>query len=202
MKKKYYWALAFAIFGVTVLVISIAGSAYAYYSASATSNNVTGTAGGGNEPTLTVSKITTDTTNLIPIDADTTTLTNAASAATKCKDTNNYTVCQIYSVTVKNNTSVATNFNIGLTALSGNNTPNIDAVAMGTSNSAVTSATSIKGNASGIASNVSVSGNTTSSTYYFMVFVKNLTSSQTDAGLFSGTVTAVSTNGAEIKAQF
>ena len=70
------------------------------------------------------------------------------------------------------------------------------------SNISVTSATSIKGNASGIANNVAVSANGTSSTYYIMVFIKNLTSAQTDKGAFSGTVTAISTTGSQVKANF
>ena len=93
------------------------------------------------------------------------------------------------------------NFNIGVTALSGTSTQNIDVVKMD-SNISVTSATSIKGNASGIANNVSVSANGTSSTYYIMVFIKNLNSAQTDNGAFSGTVTAVSTTGSQVKANF
>lgn len=36
----------------------------------------------------------------------------------------------------------------------------------------------------------------------FMVFITNLKHSQTDSGAFTGTVTAVGSNGAEVKAQF
>ena len=54
----------------------------------------------------------------------------------------------------------------------------------------------------GIANNVAVSANGSSSTYYIMVFIKNLTSAQTDKGAFSGTVTAISTTGSQVKANF
>lgn len=211
-QKKMSGPLIYAVVGVAVLIVAVAGSAYAYYAASATAN-VSGTAAGAGL-SLTVNKVSTGASgNLIPIDADPTTLTKAAkgwtgsaigtswNASYACKDKNGYSVCQIYEVKLTNNSSVAMNFNIGVTALSGTNTPNIDVVKMD-SNISVTSATSIKGSASGIANNVAVSANGTSSTYYIMVFIKNLTTSQTDNGAFSGTVTAVSTTGSQVKANF
>ena len=211
-QKKMSGPLIYAVVGVAVLIVAVAGSAYAYYAATATAN-ISGTAAGAGL-SLTVNKVSTGASgNLIPIDADTTTLTNAAkgwtgsaigtswNASYACKDKNGYSVCQIYEVKLTNDSSVAMNFNIGVTALSGTNTPNIDVVKMD-SNISVTSATSIKGNASGIANNVAVSANGTSSTYYIMVFIKNLTSAQTDNGAFSGTVTAVSTTGSQVKANF
>ncbi len=211
-QKKMNGPLIYAVVGVAVLIVAVAGSAYAYYAASATAN-LSGTAAGAGL-SLTVNKVSTGASgNLIPIDADTTTLTNAAkgwtgsaigtswNASYACKDKNGYSVCQIYEVKLTNSSSVAMNFNIGVTALSGTNTPNIDVVKMA-SNISVTSATSIKGNATGIANNVTVSANGTSSTYYIMVFIKNLTTAQTDNGAFSGTVTAISTTGNQVKANF
>lgn len=211
-QKKMNGPLIYAIVGVAVLIVAVAGSAYAYYAATATAN-ISGTAAGAGL-SLTVNKVSTGASgNLIPIDADPTTLTKAAkgwtgsaigtswNASYACKDKNGYSVCQIYEVKLTNNSSVAMNFNIGVTALSGTNTPNIDVVKMD-SNISVTSASSIRGNASGIANNVAVSANGTSSTYYIMVFIKNLTSAQTDKGAFSGTVTAISTTGSQVKANF
>lgn len=211
-QKKMNGPLIYAIVGVAVLIVAVAGSAYAYYAASATAN-LSGTAAGAGL-SLTVNKVSTGASgNLIPIDADPTTLTKAAkgwtgsaigtswNASYACKDKNGYSVCQIYEVKLTNDSSVAMNFNIGVTALSGTNTPNIDVVKMA-SNISVTSANSIKGNATGIANNVAVSANGTSSTYYIMVFIKNLATAQTDNGAFSGTVTAISTTGSQVKANF
>lgn len=210
--KKMNGPLVYAIVGVAVLIVAVAGSAYAYYAASATAN-LSGTAAGAGL-NLTVNKISTGATgNLIPIDATAATLTNAAkgwsgsavgtswNAANACKDKNGYSVCQIYEVKLTNSSTVAMNFNIGVTALSGANTPNIDVVKMA-SNISVTAVTSIKGSATGIASNVSVAANGTSPTYYIMVFIKNLSTAQTDNGAFSGTVTAISTTGEQVKAAF
>ena len=92
-------------------------------------------------------------------------------------------------------------YDISLTALSGANTPNLDAVKMA-SNISVTSVTSIKGVDKGICTTASVAGGGTSTACYFMVFITNLNSPQTDSGAFTGTVKAVGSDGAEIKAQF
>ena len=212
-QKKMNGPLIYAIVGVAVLIVAVAGSAYAYYAATAT-GNISGTAAGAGL-SLTVEKVSKGANgNLIPIDADPTTLTKAAkgwtgsaigtswNASYACKDKNGYSVCQIYEVKLTNNSSVAMNFNIGVTSLSGTKTPNIDVVKMA-SNISVTDVTSIKDSATGIANDVTVSANGTSSTYYIMVFIKNdQVEAQTDEGAFSGTVTAVSTTGAQVKANF
>jgi len=202
--KKEKASLMYAIIGVAVLIVAVAGSTYAYYAASATNTtDVTGTAGGGAAPTMTVTKISTEATgNLIPIDMDTTTLSKAATATKKCVDNNGYSACQIYSVTVTNNSNTAQTYDITLTSLSGTNTPNIEAVTMGTSNSAVSSANSIKGVDKGICTTSSAAAGGTTTACYFMVFIKNLNSAQTDSGTFTGTVTAVSSTGAQTKAVF
>lgn len=216
--------LIYAIVGVAVLIVAVAGSAYAYYSATATdTSTVKGTAGGaggaggaGVKPTiLTVKKESNASGSLVPIDKTTDTLTKGAkgwnktsnavntawNAAQSCTDKKGNTVCQVYSVTVKNNNNMPVIYDISLTALSGANTPNLDAVKMA-SNISVTSVTSIKGVDKGICTTASVAGGGTSNTCYFMVFITNLNSPQTDSGAFTGTVKAVGSDGAEIKAQF
>lgn len=212
-------SLIYAIVGVAVLIIAVAGSAYAYYSATAEdANTVQGTAGGGEAPELTVTKESSTNGNLIPIDMDAATLTNGAKGwntsssavntawndAQACTDKNGYTVCQVYSATVTNKSSTAVTYDISLTALSGTSTPNIDAVKMA-SNISVTDVTSLKGSNAAdkkICTTNSVGKDATTTKCYFMVFIKNLSSTQTDSGDFSGTVTAVGSNGAEVKAQF
>lgn len=208
--------LIYAIVGVAVLIVAVAGSAYAYYSATATdTSTVKGTAGGGAAPTLTVKKESNASGNLVPIDKTAETLTKGAkgwnktsnavntswNAAQSCTDKNGNTVCQVYSVTVKNNSNTSVIYDISLTALYGAKAPNLDAVKMA-SNISVTSETSIKGVNKGICTTASVAGGGTSTACYFMVFITNLNSAQTDSGAFTGTVTAVGSNGAEVKAQF
>lgn len=208
--------LIYAIVGVAVLIVAVAGSAYAYYSATATdTSTVKGTAGGGAAPTLTVKKESNASGNLVPIDKTVETLTKGAkgwnktsnavntswNAAQSCTDKNGNTVCQVYSVTVKNNSNTSVIYDISLTDLHGTKAPNLDAVKMA-SNISVTSETSIKGVNKGICTTASVAGGGTSTACYFMVFITNLNSAQTDSGAFTGTVTAVGSNGAEVKAQF
>ena len=179
----------YMIMGIIVLIASI-GVSYAYYAASTSdTTSVTGTAGGGSAPVISVELVSEEATgNLIPISMNTETLTKAASSDPKCIDNNGYTACQIYSVSVTNNSDISQSYSIDLTRLYGENTPNIEAVTMGSSNTTVTSADSIK-NGNICTTNTVVNGETTD-VCYFMVFIKNLESAQTDRGTFNGTVTA------------
>lgn len=211
--KKQTKTLVLSIIGVLALIVAVSGAAYAYYQASVSNNNtVTGTAGGGAGPELTITKLSTSANGyLIPIDGDKDTLTNAAKGWTgtavgtswnssyACKDKNGYSVCQIYSVTVKNNSQNTETFNITLDSLTGTNTPYIDAVTMASTTS-VTVADSIKGKTICTASNVAAGQ--TSTACHFMVFIKNTNSPQTDNGTFKGTVSATSSHGGQIKATF
>lgn len=203
--RKQKAPLIYAIVGVAALIVAVAGSTYAFYASTVTSNEgeVQGTAGGGALPTMTITKVSTQATgNLIPIDMDVTTLNAAAAAEKQCVDKNDYTACQVYSVTIKNNSTVAQAYNINLTDLTGTNTPYINAVTMGKSANTVTSANSIKENGL-ICTTDDVSAGGTSAACYFMVFVANQSTAQTDSGVFNGTVTASSTvGGGQIKADF
>ena len=74
--KKIDNKKVYMIFGIVILIIAIAGSAYAYYSATA-SATISGTAGGGNL-TINVEKLSTSATgSLVPLDNDVTTLNKA-----------------------------------------------------------------------------------------------------------------------------
>ena len=201
-KKKMYM-----IFGIVMLIIAIAGSAYAYYSATA-SATISGTAGGGNL-TINVEKLSTSATgSLVPMDNDTTTLnkailgegnTSGSFDNTKaCIDKNGYTACQIYKITISNNSKVSINLNGGV-SLSGDNTPNIECAVMDNINS-LSSNTTCKSSKS-LANKFSLGANTTHD-YYIIVYIKNINGLQTDTGNFTGTVTFISSDGAEVKARF
>lgn len=223
MKNNNKGAFIYAICGVCTLVVALVGSTYAYYNASINDNTVvTGEASmnsngvtANNALSINVTKISTGASgSLIPmvVGSNTTNLNTAAKGygntgstfdATKsCIDKNGYTVCQIYSVTVTNNLKQAQNIKLGVTALSGATAPNIDVVKM-SSNVSVAAITSIKGLDNGLSSATSIAANDTSSTFYFMVYVNDTGSSQTDSGAFSGTVTATNSNyGTTISARF
>ena len=201
-KKKMYM-----IFGIVMLIIAIAGSAYAYYSASA-SATISGTAGGGNL-TINVEKLSTSATgSLVPLDNDVTTLnkailgegnTSGSFDNTKaCIDKNGYTACQIYKITISNNSKVSINLNGGV-SLRGDNTPNIECAVMDNTNS-LSSNTSCK-NSKSLANKYSLGANTTHD-YYIIVYIKNINGLQTDTGNFTGTITFISSDGSEVKARF
>ena len=201
-KKKIYM-----IFGIVMLIIAIAGSAYAYYSASA-SAKISGTAGGGNL-TINVEKLSTSATgSLVPMDNDVTTLnkailgegnTSGSFDNTKaCIDKNGYTACQIYKITISNNSKVSINLNGGV-SLSGDETPNIECAVMNNTNS-LSSNTSCRSNKS-LANKYILNANTTHD-YYIIVYIKNINGLQTDTGNFTGTITFTSSDGSEVKARF
>ena len=201
-KKKMYM-----IFGIVILIIAIAGSAYAYYSATA-SATISGTAGGGNF-TINVEKLSTSATgSLVPMDNDVTTLnkailgegnTSGSFDNTKaCIDKNGYTACQIYKITISNNSKVSINLNGGV-SLSGDETPNIECAVMDNINS-LSSNTTCKSSKS-LANKYSLGANTTHD-YYIIVYIKNINGLQTDTGDFTGTITFISSDGSEVKARF
>lgn len=210
--KKFNAPLIYAIVGVALLVIAVSGSAYAFYVASAAdSTTIKGTAAGGGAKLTVTKQSTAATGGLIPIDMTADMLTKAAKGWTgtavgtswnanyACKDKNGYSVCQIYAISLENTSSNAVSYNIGVTSLTG--PTNIDVVKMA-SNISVTDVTSIKGNTTGVVPNVSVPANGTSGPYYIMILLKNTSNAQTDSGSFSGTVTATSTAGNQLKATF
>ena len=201
-KKKMYM-----IFGIVILIIAIAGSAYAYYSATA-SATISGTAGGGNL-TINVEKLSTSAIgSLVPMDNDVTTLnkailgegnTSGSFDNTKaCIDKNGYTACQIYKITISNNSKVSINLNGGV-SLSGDETPNIECAVMDNTNS-LSSNTTCKSSKS-LANKYSLGANTTHD-YYIIVYIKNINGLQTDTGNFTGTITFISSDGSEVKARF
>lgn len=201
-KNKLYMVI-----GIIILILSIAGSAYAYYSAS-TSATISGTAGGGNL-ILKVEKLSTGATkDLIPLDNTTDMLTKAAKGygnntnsydnTKSCIDKNGYTVCQVYKITITNNSGVAIVLNGGV-SLRGDNTPNIECAVMNSSIS-VTNNSSCQGSST-LAKKYSLGVNS-SKEYYILVYINNKEGIQTDSGNFTGIVTFTSSDGAELKARF
>lgn len=198
--------LAFAISGVALLIIAVAGSAYAYFTASATSDAFTGSTLDVKLDKPVVTAVTADGAKgagLIPIYDGTVTghdsqLSTAVSNTNKCVDKNGYTVCKVYSVSIHNSGSTATtvNFSVSLTSTGTN-------VTWAKMNSA-TEFGSLKGSDNVLASNVGLAGGATV-TKHFVVYLKNTGDNQTsiDAGkTISGTVTVTASTGANIQATF
>ena len=196
MKKSTKYLLI----GTLVLFLSILGASVAYYLARV-SGNFTGRAA-GTELAIQVQKISSNANmDLIPLDNDLETLQLAASGYQDkgaCVDINEYSVCQIYKITVTNNGSIDLKMN-GTVTLSGQNTPNIDCAKM-------TNPTTVANNSSCMGGNVFVSGDTLaandSNEYFVMVYINNLDEPQTDSGEFSGVVTFTTEDGRKLKGRF
>ena len=198
--------LMFAVAGVALLVIAVAGSAYAYFTASATSDAFTGSTLDVKLDKPVVTAVTADGAKgagLFPIYDGTVTghdsqLSTAVSNTNKCVDKNGYTVCKVYSVSIHNSGSTATtvNFSVSLTSTGTN-------VTWAKMNSA-TEFGSLKGSDNVLASNVGLAGGATV-TKHFVVYLKNTGDNQTstDAGkTISGTVTVTASTGSQVQATF
>ena len=205
--KKIDNKKVYMIFGIVMLIIAIAGSAYAYYSATA-SVKISGTAGGGNL-TINVKRVSTSANDsLIPLDNDITTLnkailgegntSNSFDSTKSCIDKNGLTACQVYKIIISNNSSVSISLNGGV-SLKGSDTPNIECAVMD-NDSSISNNKSCKGSKT-LANKYSLNANTTKE-YYILVYIKNINGVQTDTGNFTGTITFTSSDGNEVKARF
>ena len=198
--------LAFAISGVALLIIAVAGSAYAYFTASATSDGgISGTTLNVKLDKPIVTLVSTKATGgLIPIydgtvNGHTSQLSAAATATNQCVDKNGYTVCKVYKISVKNSGTTATTVNTTLNLNNGGAT-NLKWARM-TSSTVVdttlpTNSTVSTGKELGAGATLE---------QYIMVYLKNTGADQTstDAGkTISGTVTVTASTGANIQATF
>lgn len=207
-KKKVNRPLIYAILGVTILILAVSGSAYAFFTASATSEAFTGTTLDvkiGTPVVELVSNTGTKGAGLIPIYDGSVSgtehpeqLTTATNSTNKCVDKNGYTVCKIYKITITNGGTAATTINttINLTA----DDTNITWAKMTGENTFG----SLKGSDNTLATGTTLAGSS-SVTQYFVVYLKNTGNDQTttDAGKnFSGTVTVAASTGGTIEASF
>lgn len=198
--------LAFAISGVALLIIAVAGSAYAYFTASATSDGgISGTTLNVKLDKPIVTLVSTKATGgLIPIydgtvNGHTSQLSAAATATNQCVDKNGYTVCKVYKISVKNSGTTATTVNTTLNLNNGGAT-NLKWARM-TSSTVVdttlpTNSTVSTGKELGAGATLE---------QYIMVYLKNTGADQTstDAGrTISGTVTVTASTGANVQATF
>ena len=206
-KKKVNKSIIYMISGIIVLLLAIAGSAYAYYSASATGEIVGSAAGAGLE--LTIEKLSTSANDaLIPLDNTVDMLSTAAKgygnngstfdASKSCIDKNGYSVCQVYKITISNNSTVPVVLNGGV-SLTGTNTPNIECSKMDSSTSVTDNTSCIGGKT--LANNYTLNAGS-SNDYYVIVYIKNLDEEQEDIGDFNGVIIFTSTQGSKIYAKF
>ena len=201
MKNK---KLIYSILAVILLILLVVGSTYAFFIASAGNNNVIqGGTASAPDLDLTVTKISTSATdNLIPLDNDVNSLTTAAKGynftgttydkTKSCIDKNGYSVCQVYEIKIKNNSTAAVVLNGGVTRLEGEKTPNVACAVMNTNISVTNNATCMSNTS--IANNVKIEADD-EKTYYIIVYINNLHVEQYDTGDFFGTISFSSVNG-------
>ena len=203
-KKKVNRPLIYAILGVTLLVIAVSGSAYAFFQASATSDQFSGTTIDVQIKKPVVTLVAGDKTKgLIPIyDGSVSGHPEQLTAATKktpnpCVDKNGYMVCHVYKVTLKNDGGTATTVN---TSVSLSGSTNITWAKM----SNQTTFSSLKGTDNSLEQGTALGANGTTD-LYFVVYLKNTGGDQTgvDAGkTYTGTVTVTASTGSTLEAEF
>ncbi len=208
-KKKIGYTIAL----VLLLIAVVAGATYAYFSATAKSDN--DIKGGTLDVSLglSVKKVSatgSKSENLIPIYDGTISgyasqLETAAQSKYNCIDKNDYTVCQIYEITISNTgaNSISTNTTI---TFNKNNVNNLKWAGMSDANTVISNNRhTITNNVPDtIASNTIINGKSNNTKLYFMVYVNNTGKDQTeqDKDGFSGIITVTATSGDKITATF
>lgn len=207
MKEKKYNSkvlhILFPILFVIILILIVVGGTYAYFQARSEDDGIRGGTATAPDLELTINKLSISAVaNLIPLDNDVDSLTAAAKGynfsgttfdnTRSCIDKNGYSVCQVYEVKIKNNSTASVVLNGGVTKLEGKDTPNV-ACAVMDSNISVTNNSSCLSNTA-FANNVKFNSGD-EKTYYMLVYINNLHVEQYDKGDFFGTVVFSGTNG-------
>ncbi len=191
-KKK----IMYLTFGILTLIITITGSTYAYFALSTSNNNsITGTTADVGL-TLNVVKLkpNTNTTDYLVPQLESA-LGTAINNTNNCKDANTNTVCQVYKATLTNTGTANAKLKGTITFSNVNNLPNLkwkmitDATTLGSNptNSASTSNSTFVSEAN-LNPNQAID-------YYFVVWINETGSEQSDSGAYSGSITFTSSNG-------
>lgn len=193
LEKKESKIMFFSLLGVLTLITAIAGATYAYFSATATNNNVIKgeSAYDANALKLEVNQVSAGEGKLVPqLNSAIQKAVEGASGKGSCIDANGNTICKVYTITVTNKTS--TKFYVtGTLSLVAANMPNLK-WATGTSATAGfdgTSTTTVHPKAyTSLVSNVELAGGASKS-YFIVVWISETGAAQADSGNFTGTVT-------------
>jgi len=207
-KKSGKAPLIYAIVGVAVLIVAVAGSTFAFFTASATAETeITGeTLDIDLGVTVTpVSATGTKGAGLIPIHDGTNGESQLQAAATaNCVDSKNYTACQIYKITLTNGGTDATTVDttIEFDDATMSNYQHLKWAPMTGAKQMGTGTFSASKTAAKIFSDVNLAG--TAIEQYVMVYVNNTGEDQTeeDSGTFTGTIKVTASTGAQVQATF
>ena len=181
---------------ILTLIITITGATYAYFALSTSNNNsITGTTADVGL-TLTVTKIkpNTNTTDYLVPQLESA-LGTAINNTNNCKDGNTNTVCQVYKATLTNTGTANAKLKGTITFNNVNNLPNLkwklitDATTLGSNptNNATSSSSTFVAEAN-LNPNQSID-------YYFVVWINETGSEQSDNGSYTASITFTSSNG-------
>ena len=191
-KKK----IMYLTLGILTLIITITGSTYAYFALSTSNNNsITGTtADVGLTLTVTKLKPNTNTTDYLVPQLESA-LGTAINNTNNCKDANTNTVCQVYKATLTNTGTANAKLKGTISFSNVNNLPNLkwklitDATTLGSNpTNNATSSTSTFVAESNLNPNQSID-------YYFVVWINETGSEQSDNGSYTASITFTSANG-------
>ena len=191
-KKK----IMYLTFGILTLIITITGSTYAYFALSTSNNNaITGTtADVGLTLTVTKLKPNTNTTDYLVPQLESA-LGTAINNTNNCKDANTNTVCQVYKATLTNTGTANAKLKGTISFSNVSNLPNLkwklitDATTLGSNptNNATSSSSTFVAEAN-LNPNQSID-------YYFVVWINETGSEQSDNGSYTASITFTSSNG-------
>lgn len=115
MENKNGQGIFYGVIGVATLVVAIIGATFAYFSATATDNgNITGQTGAGGALSMSVTPVSGTNGALIPLSTTgngntnlTKALSNDENNGALCKDYRNNPVCNLFKISVKNESGAA-----------------------------------------------------------------------------------------------
>ena len=209
-EKRMNKPLIYAIAGVALLVIAVSGSAYAYFSASASSSAISGKTLDVQLSIASLRKVSRGTGDLIPIYDGTVSghasqLSTATNSTNDCVDKNGYTVCQIYKVTINNNGTNSTNINTTITLNGTNDVKWARMTARNTFDTILPTSQTANLNTSDVVLPAKSGTAVGTTTQYFVVYLMNTGDNQTTADggkTITGTVTVTASTGSRIEATF
>ena len=191
--------ILYIVVSIITLIITITGSTYAYFALSTSNNNaITGTtADVGLTLTVTKLKPNTNTTDYLVPQLESA-LGTAINNTNNCKDANTNTVCQVYKATLTNTGTANAKLKGTISFSNVNNLPNLkwklitDATTLGSNptNNATSSSSTFVAEAN-LNPNQSID-------YYFVVWINETGSEQSDNGSYTGSITFTSANGTGI----
>jgi len=216
-RKSEKAPLIYAIVGVAVLIVAIAGSTFAYFTASAAAEGAisgetlsidlgidvtpisdTGEKGEGLIPIHDGTVDNVETGSKYPSQLQ-------AAATANCVDSQRYTVCQIYEITLTNDGTdeIAVNTSVEFTEETLTKFENLKWARMTAASTVGTGTFAATTSAANI-NEAPVTLGADEIKQYIMVYVMNTGGNQTsiDSGAFSGTIRVTASTGANVEAKF